>query len=56
MKKKNVYGHLKMSKAQAMKKINDAILKYRLEIDKNQTKSVEVQLTECISKQHYAWF
>ena len=43
---KNKYGHLKMSKVEAMKKFNDAILKCRLEIYKNRAKSMEAQLAE----------
>ena len=35
---RNKYGHLKMSKVEAMKKFNDVILKYR-------AKSMEAQLT-----------
>ena len=45
-KNQNKYGHLKMSKVEAMKKFNDAILKYRLEIYKNRAKAMEAQLAE----------
>ena len=45
-KNHNKYGHLKMSKVEAMKKFNDVILKYRLEIYENRAKSMEAQLVE----------